>query len=363
VVRLVPPSRSWLPAFASAAGSYWLSVFPAVGDEVRRWETRARTIPDPVLRGLALRALRDERGNLEGAAAFAAFVPCPHRQRVVRAAVAFQAAYDYADALSEQPNTRAIDNARRLHAALAAALGASREAPDHYRHNSRSDDGGYLRALTERCWGAVRVLPSYSAIAAPAQEAAERMAIYQSLNLAEAQGGREALERWALAGGPARNGLHWWEAAAATGSSLVVFALIAAAASPDLSGRDVEALTYAYVPWIGALHILLDSLIDRAEDAESGYRSFIDYYSSPQHAACRLQAIAARSARLARALPCSAQHSLMLAAMVSFYLAATDSRSPHSRLARPAVLTAMGEPAIPTMLVMSARRRAARLRR
>ena len=89
-------------AFAAAATSYWLSVFPVVRREIARLRERASAIPDPVLRELALQAL-EKRGNMEGAAAFATLVPRPRRRAVVRALVAFQAAYNYVDMLAEQP--------------------------------------------------------------------------------------------------------------------------------------------------------------------------------------------------------------------------------------------------------------------
>ena len=44
----------------------------------------------------------------------------------------------------------------------------------------------------------------------------------------------------------------------------------------------------AYFPWIGALHVLLDSLIDRAADTESGHHSLVDHYASIEEAAARL---------------------------------------------------------------------------
>ena len=91
-------------AFMGAARRYWLSVFPAVSRERRHWQVRANEIPDPVLRRLALDAQHCKRGNVEGAAAFAAFVEPASRPVVVRALVAFQTAYDYADVLSEQPS-------------------------------------------------------------------------------------------------------------------------------------------------------------------------------------------------------------------------------------------------------------------
>jgi tetraprenyl-beta-curcumene synthase len=352
----------WLSAFTAAAGRYWLSVFWTVDREVRSWECRARTIPDSSLRRLALTALSSERGNLEGAAAFAAFLPAAHRAAAVRASVAFQTAYDYADALSEQPSANPIDNARCLHSALPAALGIYQTDADYYRYYPNCGDGGYLESLRGACWRVVRKLPAVASVAGALQAAGHRIQIYQSLNLSESHGGRVALARWARMSTPNGGSLQWWETAAAAGSSLLVFALIAAAAEPSLNPRQASALTSAYFPWIGALHTLLDSVVDQSEDVRTGHRSLLDYYRSPQEAAQRIGAIATEAARRAQALPGGLRHRMILAAMTSFYLSATPASSPYAQLVRPRVLTAMGELARPTMLIMSARQKAAQLR-
>jgi tetraprenyl-beta-curcumene synthase len=354
VFRLVSRSRSWL-AFVAAACTYWLSAFPDIRRETCRWEDLARTIPDPSLRHLALAALRGERGNLEGAGAFATFSPRPHRAGVLTGVVAFQAVYDYVDALSEQPSLHPAANTRRLHDALLTALGHP-SAADYYRHSPKSDDGRYLRTLVQTCWSAVRELPSYGAVADATHRAAMQMVIYQSLNLSEYQGAHTALERWGKARTPAGSGLRWWETAAAAGSSLLVFALIAAAGAADLDKTYGELLTRAYFPWIGALHILLDGLIDRREDVRSGRGTLMAFYSSPQQAACRIGWIAERAMRHALELPDGIHHSLILAGMTSFYLAGTPPDSTYVQLARPLVLRAMGELARPSMFVMGTRR-------
>ena len=123
-------------AFAGTASRYWLGVFPLVGRELRHWHERARQIPDPVLRRLALLTQRVERGNLEGAAAYAVLVPRAYRARVVRAVVAFQTTYDYVDTLAEQPSADPVANGRQLHLALLSALDPDGDHPDYYEHSS-----------------------------------------------------------------------------------------------------------------------------------------------------------------------------------------------------------------------------------
>ena len=132
-----------LATFVHAAFSYWTSVFPRVCFYIARWRRRARRIPDPVLRQLALDAL-DKRGNIEGAAAFAAFAPLAHRTNVTRATSAFQAAYNLLDMLGEQPSPDPVLDGRRLHEALVYAVtprGAT-APPDSEIHSLDTDSPG-----------------------------------------------------------------------------------------------------------------------------------------------------------------------------------------------------------------------------
>ena len=123
-------------AFAGAALRYWLTVFPRVSSELRHWRRSAKRIADPGLRRLALESLA-KRGNMEGAAAFATFVPWRARGSVIRALVAFQAIYNYADLLAEQPSEDPVGNARDVHQALLMALDPSGESSMHNSHLAR----------------------------------------------------------------------------------------------------------------------------------------------------------------------------------------------------------------------------------
>ncbi|HWX44347.1 MAG TPA: DUF2600 family protein [Solirubrobacteraceae bacterium] len=354
----VHPERGMALAagFTSAARSYWFGVFPHVRREAARWRARAARIPDPALRQAALANLRAERLNLDGAAAFAAFVPEARRVPVIRAQVALQVAYDYVDTLAEQPCRDPIRNGRQLHSVLGAALDPGGPRIDYYAHHPQWDDGGYLRGIVETCRAALRELPSYALVAEPVRRAAERMASYQSLNLDEHQGDHVALARWADAQTPSGADLRWWETAASAGSSLGVYVLIAIAASGGVRAEEAVALDEAYFPWIGSLHLLLDSLIDRREDAASCQRSLLDYYASPEEAATRMGAIAEESLHRVQALPQRQQHVLLLAGMTSHYLSTPEASEPDARLTASAVLERMGVLAAPTMLVMGARR-------
>ena len=251
-------------AFTTAAFTYWLGVFPNVNREIRHWRDRAGRIPDRRLRGLALTTHRGERGNLEGAAAFAVLVPGPSARRggPRRGRLPGRST----TTSTRSPSSRSADptaNGRSLHLALPAALDPRRAHADYYRHRPFDGDGDYLAALVDACREALAGLPSYGIVRDAALRCAERMVDYQSLNHTGAGERHETLARWAAGLAP-DSGLRWWEAAAGAASSLGVFALFAAAARPSLDPARREALRGAYFPWIGALHVLLDSLVDRA---------------------------------------------------------------------------------------------------
>jgi tetraprenyl-beta-curcumene synthase len=350
-----------LPALAGAARSYWLGVFPDACREVRRWRERAQAIPDPALRHIALRAHSEKRGNLEGAAAFAAFAQPAGRHAAVRAMVAYQTMFDYLDELSEEPSEDPIANGRRLNGALLAAIAPAEPHRDYYPQSPGGEDGGYLHALIATCRTALTALPSFVTIAELARAATERIITYQSLNHGDGDGRHDSFERWARHSSRAYAPLRWWETGAAAGSTLDLFALMAAATDPALDPGVARTLGAAYFPWVGALHSLLDSLADRTEDLASGRRGLIDYYRSPDEAAERMATIAGEAMRQVGELPGGRGHTLIVAAMTSFYLCDLSmSSSPHARLATPGVLEAMGRLARPTMLILSARRAAGR---
>jgi hypothetical protein len=139
---------------------------------------------------------------------------------------------------------------------------------------------------------------------------------------------------------------------------MAVFALLAAAADPRLTRSLAEMVEAVYWPWAGALHSLLDSLIDRADDAATGQHNLIAHYASPQEMTTRMQLIATEAARRASAV--GVEHTLILAGMVSLYL--SDQRAWHIgvRPTAQGVLDALGETTTPAMLILRARRLAHR---
>jgi tetraprenyl-beta-curcumene synthase len=348
-------------AFLSAAACYWTSVFPLACREISVWKHRADAIPNPVLRALALNALQVERGNLEGATAFAAFVPRAQRQAVVGAMVAFQAAYDYADAVSEQPwQHQPLETTACLHNSLVVAVDPTLGQIDYYAHSPHRDDGRYLSDLVCRCRNELIGLPSISVATAALSRAAARIVNYQRANHDRESRRDRHRDYWAATGVPQASGLAWWEVAAAAGSSLAVFALMALVANADADSSRVSAIEQVYFPWIGALHTLLDSLVDRHEDTEAGQSSLIDHYRSESEVSAQLEALASSTAERAELLD-ERHHSLILSAMAGFYLAGAHNSDLLSRLTASKVLSALGHNAESAAAVISAERGILRL--
>jgi tetraprenyl-beta-curcumene synthase len=291
---------------------------------------------------------------------FAVLASREHRRSVVRAAIAFQALYDLIDTLAERPVPDPVANRQRLHQALLAALDPARPLLDYLEHSGLGDDGGYLSAMIETCRRSLAELPGYGSVKEAALRATERMIVYQTLNHDPSDENHLLLSDWADRLTPPSMELRWWETAAGAASSLGVFALIAAAAGAGLTTAEADALERAYFPWIGSLHVLLDSLIDRVSDLCTGDHSLVESYEGSEEMAERLGAIAAHAVRSAEDLPQGRHHTLILVAMASFYLARPAAQDPGGAPATAQVLSELGAPAVPAMAVLKTRREVAR---
>lgn len=348
--------------FACAARRYWFHIFPQVREEVAGWRLRAQQIPDPLLRELALRMQRRKVGNVEGAAAFAAFARRAHRGSVVAAQVAFQTAYDYADVLSERGSADPVANGHRLHRALLPVAEQAGPHVDYYAHCGSLDDAGYLVSLSDTCRGAYDQMPARAALAGPLERAVSRIVAYQGANHRHPHGMHLALAAWASKQTPDGTGLRWWETAASAGSSTGIFSFIAAASHAEMDGRRSADVESAYFPWAGSLHTLLDSLVDRGEDAANGQRSLLDYYGGEEEARSRMSLIADEAARRLRKLPDGQGQLIIFAAMASLYITSVSSTSQSDHAISDAVLSAIGAPVVPALIVFALRRAIARAR-
>lgn len=352
-------------AFVRAARTYWLSVYSWLRRELRCWRRQAQTIPDPVLRQTALDAQTAKVGNIEGAVAFATFAASAQRLTAARAMAAYEAVLDYLDCLCEMPNPNPIVNGRQLNHALLAAVDPAAAHHDYYAHHPQHADGGYLCGLLNACRKALSQLPAYPMVLGAARRISARNATYQSLNHGDAHGSHRQFDQWVKAEAAKYDRTHpgedlrWWEIGAAAGSSLGVFALIAAAADPNTRPADATNIEGVYFPWIGAVNSLLDSFVDQQEDDAPGQHRLLEYYTTHDEAVARLELILKQAMRQTDLLASGHHHKMILAAMVSFYISAPEAR-PHD-IGSERILTTMDDLEIYSTLIMRARRSADRI--
>jgi tetraprenyl-beta-curcumene synthase len=337
-------------AVARALVVYRSSVVPRVRAGLRHWKGVAEGIPDPILRGHALAALREKGQNVEATAVFAILAPRRTRPVAVAAMTALQVAVDYLDTLGEQPAADPLANGLALHGALVDALSPGEPVEDWYRLNPQRDDGGYLADLVAACREAVAALPAADAILPAARQAIGRCGEGQShTHAAErasgsaAGDGPGALETWAAAL-DAPPGYTWWELAAGASSSVAAHALIAAAADPRTTPTDADPIDAAYFPPIGALTVLLDDLVDRDEDLAGSAHNYTAYYEDEEEAAARLALLAHRARSVTAPLRHRDRHRAILAGVAGFYLAAPGAHSGYAEPAAEALLDALGLP-------------------
>jgi cytochrome P450 len=321
-----------------AAARELLWGLPAASRELQAWGARAERIPDRTLREDALDSLTQKRDHAHGAALFCV-LPRSRNRRLLRLLVAYQTIWDFLDNLSEHDTEQA--NGRQLHIALVEALDPGGPISDYYRYHPWKDDGGYLRALVEACRESCAALPSYPLVRSHVLEGVRRCSI-QSINHDTVPERRDAaLRDWAEREFPGEHAMRWFELAAAA-SAFMPHALLALAVEPSCGDRDIAQANAAYFPWISLAIAMLDSYVDRFDDACRGDHSYIAHYGDDELAACRLREIVDRTLRGANGLNSGARHAVIAGCMVAMYLSRERDETPEMRARTRTLVTAGG---------------------
>jgi tetraprenyl-beta-curcumene synthase len=342
-------------ALTSALLAYERRVLPLARAELERWKTPAEAIPDPVLRGAALSALRDKSRNVGATAVFAILAPGPRRPGSVRAIAALQIAIDYLDSLGEAPGDDPLADGLALHRALRDAVSPGASPGDWYSRHPQHEDGGYLAALVAACQQEVADLPAD--VIPILQRAATRCGEGQSYTHAAAAGGSggEELKSWAE-GQKAAAGYLWWELAAGASSSVAIHALLASAADGRTAAEEARLIDGLYFPPVGALTVLLDDLTDRDDDLSTGEHNYLSYCSGPEQAAARIGLLADRARAATTALRDGRRHRAILAGVAAFYLSAPSNRRGYAGPIRERLLDSLGPTVRPLVAALRLRR-------
>lgn len=310
-----------MPLFATPGwiGKYVGPIFADVKLKLSEWSDHAAAIPDQLLRDQALASIRFKTFHALGGAIFALY-PGARRDLAVQFIVALQTISDYLDNLCDRAGIAEEAAFRQLHYAMTDAVDPADFYHDYYRYYPCKEDAGYLLDLVKSCKNAISELPAYRVVQPGLQKYTRlysELQIYKHLDRSVRE---DRLKTWAENHLTAYPGLYWWEFAAATGSTLGMFLLFAAAADPRLSQQEVGLLDKAYFPWIHGLHILLDYFIDSEEDIRMGDLNFVQYYAAPEQCQERLVFFLTRSLREGAFLDHAAFHRLVVRGLLAMYL-------------------------------------------
>ncbi|MGG3873055.1 tetraprenyl-beta-curcumene synthase family protein [Brevibacillus laterosporus] len=295
-------------------------ILPLLEQEFAYWYERAKEIPDRELRKQAIASMDTKKFHCQGGSVYASQV-MTYKETLVKLIVAYQTISDYLDNLCDRSTSLDPIDFRQLHYSMQDALTPDAPLRDYYEFREEKDDGGFLNSLVLRCQEMVRKLPSYKDVQ---QHIVNLSTLYSDLQVYKhiaLEKREEALLTWWDQYKESYPEIEWQEFAAATGSTIGIFALFCLATEPAVDPKEIEALHHAYFPWIGGVHILLDYLIDLEEDREGGDLNFVSYYQSDEEAYERLQYFIERAKQSIDQLPHPAFHRMIVDGLLAFYLA------------------------------------------
>jgi tetraprenyl-beta-curcumene synthase len=294
------------------------TVVPDAASELASIRSLAEAIPDEALRREALASIAGKAYHVAGASILATFLPPERARRYVGIVAPLESIYDYLDNLCDRhPN---VDAAAYpvLHFAIADALDPHATPRDYYALGPAGDDGGYLRALVERTQARLRAVDGYERLLPAFAEAAALYGEMQTYKHYPSGERESACMEWYERKRGRADDLDWHEFACAAGSQFQVYAPL----FELLAGRAgaIAAAYDAHFPAVAAVHVLLDSYIDQAEDREHGELSFAAVYRNPGLLRERVAYLVKRAERRFAALPDPRQHRFVLRVMALFYL-------------------------------------------
>ncbi|AKF93153.1 tetraprenyl-beta-curcumene synthase family protein [Brevibacillus laterosporus] len=295
-------------------------ILPLLEQEFAYWYERAKEIPDRELRKQAIASMDSKKFHCQGGSVYASQVMA-YKETLVKLIVAYQTISDYLDNLCDRSTSLDPIDFRQLHYSMQDALTPDAPLRDYYEFREEKDDGGFLNALVLRCQEMIQKLPSYKDVQ---QHIVNLSTLYSDLQVYKhiaLEKREEALLTWWDQYKESYPEIEWQEFAAATGSTVGIFALFCLATEPTVDPKEMEALHHAYFPWIGGVHILLDYLIDLEEDREGGDLNFVSYYQSDEEAYERLQYFIERAKQSIDQLPHPAFHRMIVDGLLAFYLA------------------------------------------
>lgn len=299
-------------------------VFPLVKQELNLWQSRAAKIPDARLSLQALESIRAKAFHCQGGSIYALY-PGVNREETIRFIVAYQTMSDYLDNLVDSLEVQDEKAFAQLHLAMHEALNPQTIPSDYYQYYPYQDDGGYLAQLVETCQESVGMLPAYDIVRDEAINLAKLYANLQTYKHLPTEEREMKMLDWINPYLKEYPDITAWEFAAATGSTLGIFCLYAAAFNPQLTAEQSRGIRKVYFPWICGLHILLDYFIDLREDQETDQLNFVAYYKDIAILKERLLSFLENSLMQTKSLNFPQFHRAVVQGLLAMYL--SDGKS------------------------------------
>ena len=298
---------------------YIFKTLPRVKKLLRCWETRANQCKDPELKKQALASVHTKAFHCHGGAVYA--VNCGSMEYIIlRLIVAYQTICDYLDNLCDRAGSTDGKAFEQLHRSLFDALTPGSVSTDYYLYYPYKNDSGYLLQLVNECRSCVQQLPSYAKVYPEIIKLARWYTDLQVKKHLHQERREQVLQQWCHENLNSYPGVLWQEFAAASGSTLAIFALFTLAANKDGSARAQNQVMQAYFPWICGLHILLDYYIDQEEDRQGGDLNFIFYYQDESQMSERLSLFVKNSLFAANTTPLPVFDKTIVHGLLAMYL-------------------------------------------
>jgi tetraprenyl-beta-curcumene synthase len=309
-----------------------------VEQELARWTYFAGKIPDPSLRQQALASIQLKSFHAQGGSIYSLYPEVTDQEGILRFIVAFQTISDYLDNLCDRAGVKNETAFRQLHLAMLDVANPKEELSDYYRDYPFQNDLGYLGLLVTECRTQLLNLPAYPIILKSLKNQIRLYTDLQALKHLNTDIRESRLIAWAKSYQKLYPQLSWWEFSAATGTTLGVFLLVAAAANPKLTPEEVTQIDTAYFPWIDGLHILLDYYIDAEEDRLMNDLNFTTFYQSQEQCQIRLAVFINQSLKSSAALSYPKFHQTIILGLLSMYLSDVKALSPQNQSTSKALL-------------------------
>lgn len=316
------PSRRWDSLELVKKGIFFIQylgiTLPQVKRELKGWRKVILGGEKKPLLELAKKSMDEKSFHCMGGGAIRELAEEQHRP-LLTFIVAFQSISDYLDTLCDEGEIQNEETFRQLHRALLKALQPRGGQDDYYRFYPHQEDRGYLKSLVKVCQESVTTLPGFSQVQEQVRGLAQLYVDLQSLKHLSPEVVERRLKNW-YRKKCSHKEISWYEFAAACGSTLGIFSLLALAGKRKVDAQVQEDLSQAYFPWVCGLHIMLDYLIDFQEDRRKGELNFISYYQNPRHCQERLLAFLRQAQDKVSYLPKKHQHQGIIQGLLALYL-------------------------------------------